>query len=130
MKLIVHMTEKPQHPPNDPEPDKATQARTFSRASIFMSSDLVKPFNPQLAMQIRNIAGKPPLFEEKDNLHSQHFKVELNSFEVRQVVEAIVENMEKVIDQEGAKVMAQAILEDWLKLADQMVQEEGAYPRS
>ncbi len=61
-----------------------------------------------------------------DDKNSDHFKVTLNSFEVRAVVEYLMEygqNDTEIKSTLGMAVMAKALMEDWIVLAHKMVSE-------
>lgn len=97
----------------------------FSRGSIQLTYDLLRPLNPQLALTVRNIMHTAPLEENPENKNAEHFQVTLDSFDVRSIVECIsayIENPKNKLNQ-GMLIMAKALLEDWVALASQMLTE-------
>jgi hypothetical protein len=89
----------------------------FSRGSLKLTYDLIRKDNAQLALSVRNIIGGEPLpktIEEMDNKNSDHFKVELDSFQVRTIVEIIMRQTE---NDGGMAIMAKSLTQDWVALA-------------
>lgn len=107
-----------------------SNADVFSRGSLTLTYDLLRPKHPQLALDVRNIAGgdllpKPP--GQVDNKHSDYFKVDLDSHQVRAVVEALIEcNQGAMLEglDVGRSIMAKALIDDWLVLARYMVEQQ------
>ena len=101
----------------------------FSRGSIKLTYDLLRKKNPALALTVRNLITDTPLPKEEgalDDKNSDHFKVTLNSFEVRAVVEYLMEygrDDDEIKSKLGMAVMAKALMEDWIVLAHKMVSE-------
>ena len=101
----------------------------FSRGSIKLTYDLLRKKNPALALTVRNMITDSPLPKEEGQIedkNSDHFKVTLNSFEVRAVVEYLMEYGQNDTDIKstlGMAVMAKALMEDWIVLAHKMVSE-------
>jgi len=108
---------------------KASDADVFSRGSLKLSYDLLRASNPALALQVRNIISGEPLPKEgadSDNKNSDHFRVTLDSFQVRAVVEGLMTyNQNEILakQQPGLAVMAKALMEDWIVLAKKMISE-------
>ncbi len=112
----------------------ASDADVFSRGSLKLSYDLLRKPNPALALQVRNIINGEalPKAEDSDNKNSDHFRVTLDSFQVRAVVEGLMEyNQNEILakKQPGLAVMAKALMEDWIILAHKMVSELPANQR-
>lgn len=98
-----------------------------------MTYNLIRKVNPQLALDVRNIANgdvfdckeKGADGEEsegegsKNNPNADYFVVTLDSFKVRAVVEALVKASNS--QDMGAAIMTKALVEDWLALARKMV---------
>ncbi|MEY8203757.1 MAG: hypothetical protein RPR40_01675 [Bermanella sp.] len=112
-----------------------SDADVFSRGSLKLSYDLLRQANPSLALQVRNIISGEPLPKEgvdNTNKNSDHFRVTLDSFQVRAVVEGLMAyNQNEVLakKQPGLAVMAKALMEDWIVLARKMVSELPAHQR-
>ena len=70
-----------------------SDADVFSRGSLKLSYDLLRKPNPALALQVRNIINGEalPKAEDSENKNSDHFRVTLDSFQVRAVVEGLME---------------------------------------
>lgn len=106
-------------------PDSASphNPKVFSRGSIQLTYDLLRPINPQLALTVRNLIHEAPVVGRSDNKNAEHFQVDLDSFDVRSIVESIsayLENPKNKMNQ-GMLIMAKALLEDWIALASQML---------
>lgn len=114
---------------------KVSDADIFSRGSLKLSYDLLRPSNPALALQVRNIINGEPLPKEEGedhNKNSDHFRVTIDSFQVRAVVEGLMTyNQDELLakKQPGLAVMAKALMEDWIVLAHKMVSELPANQR-
>ncbi len=114
---------------------KVSDADIFSRGSLKLSYDLLRPSNPALALQVRNIINGEPLPKEEGedhNKNSDHFRVTIDSFQVRAVVEGLMAyNQDELLakKQPGLAVMAKALMEDWIVLAHKMVSELPANQR-
>jgi hypothetical protein len=101
----------------------------FSRGSLMFTFDLIRKTNPELALSIRNITSGPSLpkrASQPNNKNSDHFKVELDSFQVRAIVEAlrnrILRSRNKHITS-GMEVISRTLMEDWIALAKKMFSE-------
>ncbi|MBT5229254.1 MAG: hypothetical protein HOM11_03145 [Methylococcales bacterium] len=102
--------------PNDPD--------VFSRGSLMLTFSLVRKIDPQLALNVRNITGGvplPKLSAQPDNKNADFFKVELDSYQVRAVVEAIVTFSQAGNLDLGMGVVARTLLEEWTALAAKMI---------
>ena len=99
----------------------------FSRGSLKLTYDLLRPINPSLALAIRNITSLSPLPKlegDVDNSITDCFLVDIDSFQVRAVVEGLIKRSQvNTIEDAGTKVVAQALIEDWLALANEMILE-------
>jgi len=113
----------------DKQSDKPSDANVFSRGSLKLSYELLRKSNPALALEVRNIiAGKAlsKVGSELENKNNDYFRVSLDSFQVRAVVEGLMafnQNEILVKQQPGLSVMAKALMEDWMVLAHKMVSE-------
>ncbi|MBL4795066.1 MAG: hypothetical protein JKY24_06115 [Pseudomonadales bacterium] len=95
----------------------------FSRGGLKLTYDLIRKKNARLALDLLNILGGEPIPKEPDdvdNKHSDEFRVDLDSFQVRAVVEALMEYQEA---DPGVAIMAKTLIEDWTALAHKMVAE-------
>ena len=114
---------------NTTESNFANDPTIFSRGSLKLTYDLIRPGNAQLALTVRNIIGghaMPKDESQKDNPHSDHFRVELDSFQVRYIVEGLVEQLQKGAMSDtnpGQVIVAKALIEDWTALARKMIAE-------
>lgn len=105
-------------------------AAVFSRGSLKLTYDLLRHSNPQLALDVRNITGgelQPKLPQTNDSKHSDCFKVDLNATQVRAVIEALVEcNQGAMLEglDVGRSILAKALIDDWLALAQYMVDQK------
>jgi hypothetical protein len=101
----------------------------FSRGSLKLTFDLVRKSNPQLAMDIRNITcGEPEPKDpgQPDNKNTDCFRVPFDSFQVRFVVEALMEHCQQVNTNTpegelGTAIVARALTDDWMALASKMI---------
>lgn len=104
---------------------KEKPADVFSRGSLKLTYDVLRPINPMLALQVRNISQGQPLPKpkgEEDNQHSDYFLVTLDSFQVRAVVEGLVSCAEND-ENKGMAIMAKSLQQDWINLAHKMISE-------
>ena len=78
-------------------------------------------------MVIRNITSLSPLPKlegDVDNAITDCFLIDLDSFQVRAVVEGLLKRSQlNKIEDAGTKVVAVALIEDWLALANEMIDE-------
>ncbi len=99
----------------------------FSRGSLKLTYDLLRKSNPALALIIRNITSSEPLAKlegDVDNPLTDCFLIELDSFQVRAVVEGLVSHSKKEGQElSGMSIVAQALVEDWVVLASAMIAE-------
>jgi hypothetical protein len=113
----------------DNEDFKVSDSYVFSRGSLKLTYDLLRQSNPALALQVRNIVSGealPKADANEGNENSDHFKVTLDSFQVRAVVEGLMQyNQDELLakKQPGLAVMAKALMDDWIVLARKMVSE-------
>lgn len=98
----------------------------FSRGSLKLTFDLLRKKQPQLALTIRNIANGEPLPKEdgeNEGRNSDHFKVEIDSYQVRAVVETLALFCQAGDGKSGQAIVARTLIEDWMSLARKMVAE-------
>lgn len=98
----------------------------FSRGSLKLTYDLLRHQSPSLALVVRNITSLTPLPKlegDVDNAITDCFFVDIEPLQVRSVVEALAKTIRDGTDA-GGKVVAQALLEDWLELAQVMLQSQ------
>lgn len=103
-----------------------SSSNVFNRGSLMHTFDLIRKKEPELALIVRNITGGTPIpktEEQPDNKHTDFFEVTLDSFQVRAVVEALMEYSQTADQETGSAVVARTLLEDWIKLAHQMISE-------
>ena len=97
----------------------------FSRGSLKLTYDLLRNVNPSLALAVRNITSltpMPKLVGDVDNIITDCFLVDLDSFQVRAIVEGLIKRCQMSAGEDaGSKVVAQALIEDWIALAHVMV---------
>jgi hypothetical protein len=97
----------------------------FSRGSLKLTYDLLRPINPSLALVIRNITSLSPLPKlegDVDNSITDCFLVDISSFQVRAVVKVLIKRSQvNILEDAGTKVVAQALLENWQALANEML---------
>ena len=98
----------------------------FSRGSLKLTYDLLRKSSPALALTIRNIISSealPKLDGDVDNPLTDCFLVDLDSFQVRAVVEGLASRGHNHGSAAGLAVVAQALIEDWMVLAHAMISE-------
>lgn len=98
----------------------------FSRGSLKLTYDLLRKSSPALALTIRNITSSEPLPKlegDIDNPLTDCFLLDLDSFQVRAVVEGLVRCGHHDASTQGLAVVAQALVEDWMALAHAMIQQ-------
>ena len=94
-------------------------ADVFSRGSLKLTYDVLRSVNPSLALTVRNISLGEPLPKEdgaEPNPHTDYFKVTLDSFQVRAVVEHLVAYTQSDQAQKGLSIMATALIDEWMEL--------------
>ena len=80
-------------------------------------------------MNVRNIIGSEPVPKKEsdnDNKRSNHYRVNLDSFQVRAIVEGLMEQAQGAIEgnnNPGLAIMAKTLIEDWKALARKMIDE-------
>ncbi len=115
--------------PDESEPYDTNEAEIFSRGSLQLTFDLIRKVDPNLALQVRNIVSGEPLPRLESGLdtkNADHFRVGLNSFQVRAIVEGLVAQSRapsNTIKNPGMVVVATALIDDWMKLAHKMIAE-------
>ena len=108
---------------DDVPSQQSSNLDVFSRGSLKLTYDLIRKDNAQLALIVRNIIGGEPLPKapsEVGNKNSDHFKVALDSFQVRTIVEII---MGQADHDAGMAIMAKSLTQDWVALARKMIEE-------
>lgn len=112
---------------DESRPSTSRAPDIFSRGSLKLTYDLIRPQNAQLALSVRNIIGGKPLLKEasqKNNPHSDYFRVTLDSFQVRHIVEGLMAQEQSTTKSNpGQSVIAKALIEDWTSLAHKMFAE-------
>ena len=103
---------------------------TFSRASLDISYSLLRKVEPQVALTIRNILFQTPIekrHEQADNKNTDLFEVSLDTFQVRQIVETLMEILNQssqTHDEDNTSlfrpVIIQSIINEWTVLAKNM----------
>ena len=108
---------------------KISDPDVFSRGSLKLTYDIIRSKNAQLALTVRNIIGGEPLPREDDGADSKYadyFRVELDSFQVRAVVEGLMQQVQESAqspDNPGAMIVAKTLIDEWLALARKMFAE-------
>ena len=95
----------------------------FSYGSLQLTFTLIRKRNPALALQVRNLLWSTPSAnscQQSKSRHSDCFRVTLDSYQVREVIEALVDCGDDINDV-GAELLAHALLDDWIALADVML---------
>jgi len=105
----------------------------FSRASLDISYNLLRKKEPQLALTIRNILFQKPVDKKQDQIESKttdHFKVELDSFQIRSILEALMEVLKESNETHTEDntslfrpILIQSIINEWTVLAKEMFDE-------
>lgn len=111
---------------NERESYDPCDADVFSRGSLKLTFDSIRKVNPALALQVRNITSGTPLPKQaaqNDSEHADYFRVSLDSFQVRAVVEALMEIQQTEKDNPGMELMSKALTDDWVALARKMFEE-------
>ena len=107
--------------------------KTFSRASLEISYNLLRQKEPQLSLTIRNILFQQPEqknSEQLDNKNTDNFVVELDTHSVRKIVETlmiILEESKKTHTEDNTSlfrpILIQSIITEWTVLAKNMFDE-------
>ena len=106
-----------------------TDPAVFGRGSLKLTFDLLRKKNPQLALLVRNITSGTPLPKSRlqsDNKDSDCFKVDLDSLQVRSIVENLMkysQGQNSSAGKLGMEVVAKTLLEEWIALSMQMISE-------
>jgi len=112
---------------DESQPGTTRAPDIFSRGSLKLTYDLIRPENAQLALNVRNITGGEPLLKEasqQNNPHSDYFRVTLDSFQVRSIVEGLMAQVSSAGESNpGQAIIAKALIEDWTSLARKMFSE-------
>jgi len=105
----------------------------FSRGSLQLTAKILKKHAPSLALQVQNILGQPVLPKPdgaNDNRMSDCFECNLDSFQVRAVVETMhltLGTLEQATQADATKtgemIMVKALTDDWLLLATAMFEK-------
>ncbi len=114
--------------PQAPSSYSISEADVFSRGSLNFTYELLRKTDAELALTIRNIIHNDPLPKdtgEIDNKNSDHFRVGLDSFQIRAIVEGLMLQDQKNAGTQniGQAIMAKALIDDWMKLARKMIAE-------
>ncbi|MBV1878133.1 MAG: hypothetical protein KUG79_10870 [Pseudomonadales bacterium] len=118
--------------------EPAIDPAIFSRGSLKLTFDLIRKKEPRIALTLRNLTSGKAIektAQQLKNKNADFFLVELDSFEVRAIVEALVAYTPRgpqngnTGQNAGMEIMAKALLDDWLKLASRMFTELPTDPR-
>lgn len=107
-------------------PAQIDDADVFSRGSLKLTYDLLRKQNPSLALEVRNISQGVTI-DNCDTDHTKntdHFRVFLEPLQVRAIVEGLMSYSQINLAQSqeaGLAIMAKALLQDWLALAQKMM---------
>ncbi|NRB40715.1 MAG: hypothetical protein HRU20_19975 [Pseudomonadales bacterium] len=111
------------------KPASVGDADVFSRGSLTTTFELIRKKDPSLALLIRNMtAGSalPKSDHQISNKNADHFQVTLNSFQVRAVVETLMDYIKteaRAGNATGMEAAAKSLVQDWLNLASKMIAE-------
>lgn len=113
--------------------DTNSQNNIFSRASLDISYNLLRHKEPQLALTIRNILFQTPVEKRPDQIdikHTDNFKVSLNTYQVRKIVETlmvILNESSKTHNEDNTSLfrpaLIQSMINEWTVLAKNMFDE-------
>ena len=105
----------------------------LSRATLDITYKLLRNHEPQLALTIRNILFEPAIEnkpEQIDNKHTDNFHINLNTFEVRKIVETLMHILNESSENHSEDntslfrpILIQSIINDWTVLAKNMFDE-------
>ncbi len=100
----------------------------FSSGSLKLTYNLIRKQDAELALTIRNITRGTPVTKntESEDKLTDHFKVDLDSFQVRAIVENLMRYCQTEMEKgnnPGGTVIAKALSDDWISLAHKMVSE-------
>lgn len=109
---------------------KTSDAYVFVRASLQLTCDLLRKPAPQLSLTIRNLLSQPPIASLSAGVEggsAEYFLVDIDSMLVRDVVETLAQCIQGMTpenpQQTGKIIMAKALIDDWLLLAQHMIQQ-------
>ena len=106
---------------NSPDDNIGEEPDVFSRGSLNLTYEIIRKKDAELALTVRNISHEDPINADSEaagNKNSDFFRVELNSFQVR----AVVENLMLQDDSDpGRAILAKVLMEDWMRLANKMI---------
>jgi len=111
-------------------------ADIFSRGSLKLTYDLLRKQNPTLALQVRNISQGVTINPEAltdTNKNADHFRVDLEPLQVRAIVEGLMSYSQINLagsQEAGIAIMAKALLQDWIALAQKMMEALSTEPTS
>lgn len=108
---------------DDPSSYNISEPDIFSRGSLNLTYELIHGKDAELGLTVRNIVhgeALPKRPQDQDNKDSDYFRVGLDSFQVRAVVECL---MKQEQEDPARAMMAKALIEDWMQLAYKMVAE-------
>ena len=113
--------------------DSSSHNNVFSRASLDISYNLLRHKEPQLALTIRNILFQTPVEKRPDQIdikHTDNFKVSLDTFQVRKIVETlmiILNESSKIHNEDNTSLfrpaLIQSMINEWTVLAKNMFDE-------
>ena len=109
-------------------------ADTFSRGSLKLTYDLLRKQNPKLALEVRNQLAAEPLAKEQGadsaehdshNKNTDRFRVTLDSFQVRAIAESLAAQISVPATKQnmGTQILAKSLLDEWLRLAQKMIED-------
>jgi hypothetical protein len=102
------------------------QPTHFSRGCLMLTYDFIRPLQPGLALSIRNITGGQPLpkpASQTSGKNSDYFLVALEPAQIRRIVEILMQSSRLPGTDRGRTIMANTLLDDWLRLADSMLKD-------
>jgi len=105
------------------------RADVFSRHSLTLTFQLLRPLNPSLALEIRNISAGIYIKQAENSTRENidHFCVTLSAQKVGNVVDALTQLGEYAFKQktatQGQLLLLKALIQEWMKLAEWIIMQ-------
>ena len=102
------------------------QPAHFSRGSLMLTYEFIRPLQPGLALSIRNITGGQPLAKtagQTQGKNSDYFLVALEPAQIRRIVDILLQSSRLPSTDRSRTITANTLLEDWLRLANSMLKD-------
>lgn len=105
----------------------------FSRGALELTFTLLREHAPGLALQVRNLLSGDTVCDPGLSEHQDYFSIILDGPSIQEVITAITEISQIEVDQPnpdpGKLVILKTLLQDWLALADFLLQEKILTPK-